>query len=58
MLGFVSVGSTTQMTDILVCHQHVANVSLTRQQHSVTSAIFFAVGVVLGNCILDTLSYV
>jgi hypothetical protein len=30
MLGFVSVGSTTQTTDIFVCRQHVVNVGPTR----------------------------
>jgi hypothetical protein len=30
MLGFVSVGSTTQRTDIFVCRRHVTNVGPTR----------------------------
>jgi hypothetical protein len=49
MLGFVSVGSTTQMIDIFVCCRHVANVGLTRRQHSVMSANILAVSVVSGN---------
>jgi hypothetical protein len=57
MSGFVSVGSTTQTTDIFVCHQHVANVSLTRWRHSVMLANILAVIVVLGNFVADTISY-
>jgi hypothetical protein len=57
MLGFVSVGSTTQTTDIFVCRQHVANVGLTRWQHSVMLANILTVSVVLGNFVADTISY-
>jgi hypothetical protein len=57
MLGFVSVGSTTQTTDIFVCRQHVANVGPTRRRHSVMSANILAVSVVLGNFVADTFSY-
>jgi hypothetical protein len=57
MSGFVSVGSTTQTTDIFVCRQHVANVGPTRQQHSVMSANILAVSVVSGNLVADTFSY-
>ncbi len=57
MLGFVSVGSTTQTTDIFVCCQHVANVGPTRRQHSVMSANILAVSVVSGNFVADTFSY-
>jgi hypothetical protein len=55
--GFVSVGSTTQTIDIVVCCQHVANVGLTRRQHSVMSANILAVSVVSGNFVADTFSY-
>jgi hypothetical protein len=57
MSGFVSVGSTTQMTDIFVCRQHVVNVGSTRQQHSVMLANILAVSVVSGNFAADTISY-
>jgi hypothetical protein len=57
LLGFVSVGSTTKMTDIFVCRQHVANVGLTRQQLSVMLANILAVSVMLGNFVADTFSY-
>jgi hypothetical protein len=57
MLGFVSVGSTTQMTDIFVCRQHVVNVGPKRWQHSVMSANILAVSVVSGNFVADTISY-
>ena len=38
MLANVSVGYTTQTTDIFVCRRHVGNVVPTRCQHSVMSA--------------------
>jgi hypothetical protein len=57
MLGFVSVGSTTQISDIFVCRRHVANVGPTRRQHSVMSANILAVSVVSGNFVADTFSY-
>ncbi len=57
MLGFVSVGYTSQTTDICVCRRHVNNVGPARRQHSLKSALLFANKVVLGNCIPDTLSY-
>jgi hypothetical protein len=57
MLGFVSVGYTPQTTDICGCHQHVENVGLTRRQHSVMSAFFFADKVVLGETVANTVSY-
>jgi hypothetical protein len=57
MSGFVSVGSTTQMTDIFVCPRHVANVGPTRRQHSVMSANILAVSIMLGNLVADTFSY-
>jgi hypothetical protein len=46
MSEFESVGSTPQMTDIFVCRRHVNSVGPTRQQHSVMSANFSAVGAV------------
>ena len=58
MSGFVSVGSTPQMTDIFVCRRHVRNVVLTRRQHSVMSANFWAVGVVSVRPVADTHSYI
>jgi hypothetical protein len=57
MLGFVSVGSTTQTTDIFVRPQHVANVGPTRWQHFVMLANILAVSVVSGNLVADTFSY-
>jgi hypothetical protein len=57
MSGFVSVGSTTQRKDIFVCRQHVANVGLTRWQHSDMLANILAVSVVLGNFVADTIFY-
>ncbi len=57
MSGFVSVGSTTQTTDIFVCCLHVVNVDPTRRQHSVMSANILAVSVVSGNFVADTFSY-
>jgi len=57
MLGFVTVDSTTQTTDIFVCCRHVANVGLTRWQHSVMSANILAVSVVSGNFVADIFSY-
>ncbi len=57
MSGFVSAGSTTQLTDIFVCRWHVVNVSPTRQQHSVMSTNILAVSVVSGNFVADTFSY-
>jgi hypothetical protein len=57
MSGFVSVGSTTQTTDIFVCCQHVPNVSPTCRRHSVMSANILNVSVVSGNFVTDTISY-
>ena len=58
MLANVSVGYTPQMTDIFVCCRHVGNVVPTRRQHSVMSAIFLAVGIVLVRPpVADTHSY-
>ncbi len=57
MSGFVSVGYTPKTTDICVCCQHVKNVGLTRWQHSVMSAFFFADKVVSGETVADTVSY-
>ena len=54
MSANVSVGYTPQTTDIFVCRRHVGNVVPTRQQYSVMSAIFFAVGVVSVRPIADT----
>jgi hypothetical protein len=56
MSGFVSVGSTTQTTDIFVCCQHVLNVGPTRRQHSVMSANTLAVSVVSRKIVADTFS--
>jgi hypothetical protein len=58
MLGFVSVGSTAQMTDNFVCCQHVVNVGPTGRQRSVMSANILAVSVVLGSFVTDTISYI
>jgi hypothetical protein len=57
MLRFLSVGSTTQTTDIFVCRRHVMNVGPTRRQNSVMSANILAVSVMLGNFVADTFSY-
>jgi hypothetical protein len=57
MSGFVSVGFTTQTTDIFVCCQHVVNVGPARWRHSVMSANILAVSVVLGNFVADTIFY-
>jgi hypothetical protein len=57
MSGFVSVGSTTQTTDIFVCCRHVVNVGPTRQQDSVMSANILAVSVMSGNFVANTFSY-
>ena len=57
MSANVSVGYTPQTTDIFVCHQHVGNVVPTRQRHSVMSANFSAVGVMLVRPVADTHSY-
>jgi hypothetical protein len=57
MSGFVSVGSTTQTTDIFVCCQQVVNVGPTRWRHSVMSANILAVSVVSGNFVANTISY-
>jgi len=57
MSANVSVGYTPQTTEIFVCRRHVGNVVPTRRRHSVMSAIFLAVGVVLVSPIADTHSY-
>ena len=57
MLANVSVGCTHQTTDIFVYHRHVGNVVPTRRQHSVMSANFLAVGVVMVRSVADTHSY-
>jgi hypothetical protein len=57
MSGFVSIGYTPQTTDICVCPQHVKNVGLTRRQHFVVSAFFFARKVVSGETVASTVSY-
>jgi len=57
MSANVSVGYTPQTTDIFVCCRRVGYVVPTRRRHSVMSANFLAVGVVLETFIPDTLSY-
>ena len=57
MSANVSVSYTPQRTDIFVCRQHVGNVVPTRWRHSVMSANFSAVGVVLVRPVADTHSY-
>ena len=57
MSANVSVGYTPQTTDIFVCRRHVGNVVPTRRQHSVMSANFSAVGVMLVRPVADTHSY-
>jgi hypothetical protein len=58
MSGFVSVGSTHQTTDILFCRRHVENVVPTRRRHSLMSANFSSVRVVLVRPVANTHSCV